>query len=351
MVDYSSVSASVTPPIPRQPIGGTFIVAISLLGLFALVQLIAVILHFVPIVRSQLLEQQRQGANEEPYRPALQSAPTQLEQSSPASTPVAVDQALEARAKAIVDDADKNFRLGDYNSTLNLLREAESMLPANPAIQFRLGLVFESLNDKVQAFESYERSLSFPGLDSEIQRKAEKKMALLAQTMGDARAQTEGNSTGGGMAVRDEVGLQPGAVLGIVESRLSDSRPGEKTLRVAVKSRPGTKIDNQIMRVFAYFYEEDENGEIVTTKANVQNRWFSPPIDWADGEPEILDITYPTPDGKLPGNSSEFGEPGRKFHGYVLGVYYNGELQDARAEPGKLDTMFPLPLYEKHAAE
>lgn len=345
------MSASVTPPIPRQPIGGTFIVTISLLGLFALVQLIAVILHFVPIIRTQLLEQR---AAEEAYRPTPQAAtsPAQHAQAAPANSPAAIDPNLVSRAQVIVEDADKNFRLGDYNASLNLLREAESILPSDPAIQFRLGLVFESLSDKVQAFESYERSLSFPGLEPEIQRRAEQKMALLAQTMGDVRQQADAvESSANAGPVRDEVGLQPGAVLGIVESRLSDSKPGEKTLRVAVKSRPGVKIDNQIMRVFAYFYEEDDNGEIVTTKANVQNRWFSPPIDWAEGEPEILDITYPTPDGKLPGNSTEFGEPGRKFYGYVLGVYYNGELQDSRAEPGKLDTMFPLPLYEKHAAE
>lgn len=348
MIVSRAVSASVTPPIPRQPIGGTFIVAISLLGGFALVQLIAVILHFVPIVRSQLLEQR---AAEEAFRPQpaqVQATATQPGASTPATTPVAIDQNLVSRAAAIVEEADRKFRVGDYNGSLDLLREAESMLPSDPAIQFRLGLVLESIGEKLDAYQSYERSLSFPGLDPEIQRRAEQKMELLAQTMDDVRSQGTTSASG---PVRDEVGLQPGAVLGIVESRLSDSRPGEKTLRVAVKARPSVTIDNQIMRIFAYFYEVDENGDVVTTKAQVKNHWISPPIDWAEGEPEILDIAYPMPDGELPGSSAEFGETGRKFYGYVLGVYYNGELQDSRAEPGKLDTMFPLPLYEKHATE
>jgi hypothetical protein len=33
------------------------------------------------------------------------------------------------------------------------------------------------------------------------------------------------------------------------------------------------------------------------------------------------------------------------FYGYVIGIYYNGELQDSRAVPVKLVRDFPPPLF------
>ncbi len=340
------MSTSVTPPIPRQPIGRTFLVAVILLGLFGLVQLMAVARHYLPLLRTQLVEV-REAPEEAPSEALRTEIP--IAQASP-------EPALIARAAQFVAEADRNYRVGDFESTLRSLQQAEQILPADPAIQFRIGQVYEALDDKTQAFVAFERSIAVPGLPLDIRRQAEQKMALLAQVLGGMSGETASPGVGLGATpdqgspgepVRDAVGLQPGSVLGVVDARLQDSQPGGKTLRIAVKSKPDTAIDPQLMNVHVFFYEQEESGEVVVTEAKSTTQWISPPVDWADSEPELLDVEYPLPDGGLPGNSAEFGAINRKFYGYVVGVYYNGELQDSRAAPGRLDTLFPLPLQLK----
>lgn len=352
------MSTSVTPPLPRQPVGRTFLVAATLLGLFALIQLFAFARHAIPALRAQLLAA-REKAQEESVTP--QPAPAAAE-SAPAAQSIpqpAPDPAFIARAAQIVSQADRNYRVGDYEATLRLLEQAEEILPTDPAIQFRIGQAYEGLNDKTQAFLAYERSTTVPGLPLEIRRQAEQKMALLAQALGGAPEAGPGRisvgteqdtAASGGVAgepIRDAIGLQPGSSLGIVDTRIEDSRPGIKNLRIAIKSRPNAKVDPQMMGVSVYFYEKEDTGEIVVTEGKSQTQWISPPIDWKNGEPEILDVEYPTPDGGQPGNSAEFGAMGRVYYGYMVGVYYNGELQDSRSNPGSLDQKFPLPLIQK----
>jgi len=324
----------------------------SLLGIFALVQIVAVGWRFLPNLRTAVLESAERNEAAEAARADATPGRTGTQTPPPAATP---DPALVARAAQLVGEADRNFRVGDFESALRLLQQAEQILPADPAIQFRIGQAYEALDDKAQAFVAYERSSKVPGLPPEVRRQAEQKMALLGQDLSaPATAPSPGrplNSAtepspgiASGQAVVDDVGLQPGAMLGIVDTRLKDSQQGAKTLRIALKARPGKKIEARSMNVFVYFYEKDENGDVVMTAAKPTTQWISPPIDWADGEPELLDVEYPLPDGGLPGNSTEMGSPGRTFYGYMVGVYYKNELQDARADPGSLDSQFPLPL-------
>jgi hypothetical protein len=60
---------------------------------------------------------------------------------------------------------------------------------------------------------------------------------------------------------------------------------------------------------------------------------MSPPVDWTD--PELVEVRY------IP----ESLDPSVKFSGYVVEVYYNGDLQDYRAEPSRLTKLFPLKYY------
>ncbi|MGA7215851.1 MAG: hypothetical protein WBX20_16735, partial [Terrimicrobiaceae bacterium] len=62
------------PPIPRQPIGTTFVVAISLLGALAIIQLFAVAWHYIPLVRQQV------GTTAERQEAPQQVAPTPSQQ-------------------------------------------------------------------------------------------------------------------------------------------------------------------------------------------------------------------------------------------------------------------------------
>lgn len=103
-----------------------------------------------------------------------------------------------------------------------------------------------------------------------------------------------------------------------------------KVLRVAIKSNSREKVDVPQVKVQVYFYDEDENGEIVPSKAQVTSRWLSPPVDWLEGSPEILEVRY----------LSESADPGLRFAGYVVAVYYKGDRDDCRSEPAALMKKF-----------
>jgi hypothetical protein len=134
--------------------------------------------------------------------------------------------------------------------------------------------------------------------------------------------------------MRDEFGLQPGASLGIIETRLSDAPKGAKNLRISIKARPNQSIDPRKMAVHVFFYERDHAGQVQLTNSEVLTEWISPPVDWSINEPELLNAVY-TPPAK-----SDF-----TYAGYVVGIYYKNDLQDTRADPGSLAVEHPLPLY------
>ncbi len=125
-----------------------------------------------------------------------------------------------------------------------------------------------------------------------------------------------------------------GAVLGIVNARLEGLDEGAKRLQITIKASPREQVDVPQVKVQVYFYD-DQDGEIIPSKAQVTSTWASPPVDWKEGEPELLDVRY------LP----ESADPAVRFAGYVVAVYYKGDLQDYRAEPARLTRLFPLKYF------
>lgn len=123
--------------------------------------------------------------------------------------------------------------------------------------------------------------------------------------------------------------MPPPPMLQILNARLEGNEEGSKKLRVTIKSSLKETIDVPQVKVQVYFYDED-NGEIIPSKSQVTSSWTSPPVDWKNGEPELLEVRY------IP----ETVDPGIKFAGYLIAVYYKGDLQDCRADPPRLKELF-----------
>ena len=128
--------------------------------------------------------------------------------------------------------------------------------------------------------------------------------------------------------------LPGGTALGIVSAKLDGAEGGVRKLLITIKANPKIPIDVPQVKVQVYFYDND-GGEIIPSKAQVTSTWTSPPVDWKDGEPELLEVRY------LPDSAdSEI-----KFAGYVVAIYYKGDLQDYRADPSRLTKQFPLKYF------
>ena len=328
----------------------TFVVAMSVLGFFLVLELAAVIGHFLPKFRQTVVE----SAVAASVQPAASAATLPPSPSQPGTVQPPQQPQHRANEEAVLRmaaDSDRAYRIGDFEAAMKSINEADALLPDDPGILLRRARLFESMAQPAEAVADYERVLSLPGLDPANKSKYEKKLAMLAGAAAPAVRPTPKQApafaeSSGGTELRDDVGLQPGASLGIVDARLREGTPGTKVLRIAIKARPGQTIDTRQMKLHVFFYEKDETGEVLLTESKVVSQWISPPVDWKDNEPELLDVTY-----TLPGSDSSAGTPGRQFVGYIVGIYYNGELQDTRADPGPLVKKFPLPLYLKQEAQ
>lgn len=331
------------PPIPRQPIGTTFAVAIAILGIALAAQMLAVAWFFLPKIRQQFVDSAMVAAAQPAAVPLATPAPEAGSEAEPVGGP---DAATVQRINRLVGEADSAYRVGEFEAALAKLDEADSLLPDDPGILLRRARAFESIQQPGPAAELYTRVLALPNLAPELRAQSSRKLEQLGE-IASKRPQTSPMMDEVGEDVRDNTGLQPGSNLGIVDTRLREGNPGTKILRVAIKSRPGSDIDTSQMKLHVFFYEQDDTGDVQLTESKVVSQWISPPVNWADNEPELLDMTYILPDSELPGSALSNGLPGRSYAGYIVGVYYNDELQDTRAEPGQLAKRFPLPLYLK----
>jgi hypothetical protein len=127
-----------------------------------------------------------------------------------------------------------------------------------------------------------------------------------------------------------DAALNGEAALQIVNATLQDAADGSKKLQVAIKANPNEQIDSAQEKIQVYFYDQDGE-EIVPSKAQVTSRW----LNWKSGEPQLVEVSY------LP----ESVDPGIKFAGYVIAIYYKGDLQDCRSQPSRLQKQFEPKYY------
>ncbi len=123
-----------------------------------------------------------------------------------------------------------------------------------------------------------------------------------------------------------EVALQ------IINVKVQSFEDGSKKLQIGIKVNPQMSIDANQVVIQIYFYDE-ENGEIVPSKAATTQNWLHWQTD--SKEPQLLEVQY-QPDS----TTTDI-----KFVGYVIALYYKGDLQDYRADPLKLKKLFEPKYY------
>lgn len=332
------------PPISSPSTGTTFKVAMGILVCFSILQMIAVVWHFLPLLQRNLVE--RAIASNPTSTPIVAStpAPAATNPAPLATTPTqpaqpTLDREVEQRVLKLVEESDKHFRVGEYDIAASKVADADQLVPNDPGILLRIGRILEKTGKITDAAAIYNRVLGLPNLAQQSRAQTERRLSMLSAPSPASTPTLIANEQGSD--VRDEFGLQPGATLGITDTRLTEEANGSKNLRIAIKSRPDVKIDPRLMNVHVFFYERDQDGNKSLTESKVLTEWLSPPVNWSDKEPELLNATYNPPTSNDPNNLK------LTYEGYVVGIYYNNEIQDTRANPGTLADDNPLPLYLK----
>ncbi len=134
------------------------------------------------------------------------------------------------------------------------------------------------------------------------------------------------------------IGASQNGTLAITETTLSETTdPNAQihfTLKVGVKPRLNTQNDH-IVRLSVSFYDLTRDSRMKATDARVGYNWLTSPRDWTDPTPKFLVATYVRPKNQMPSSD------GRRYGGFIVRVYFDGQLQDERATPPELLTLFP----------
>jgi tetratricopeptide (TPR) repeat protein len=134
------------------------------------------------------------------------------------------------------------------------------------------------------------------------------------------------------------IGLSHNPILAITETALSRTTdPNAEdhfTLKIGIKPRPGTQ-NRHTARINVSFYDLTKDNKMMPTDAQVGYNWLTPSTDWSDTTPKYLVATYVRPKSQV--SSSD----GRRYGGFIVRVYFDGQLQDSRATPPNLLTLFP----------
>jgi len=134
------------------------------------------------------------------------------------------------------------------------------------------------------------------------------------------------------------IGVEGDSVLAITETTLSEIHDANAqshfTLKVGVKPRPGTP-NGHAVKIIVSFYDLTRDNQMKPTDARVGYKWLTPASDWADATAKFLAATYVRPKTQTPSTD------GRRYGGFIVRVYFDGQLQDDRATPPELLTLFP----------
>jgi hypothetical protein len=271
----------------------------------------------------------------EPIAPPSKPVPIPANKlNAPQSPPETRFQELVLQARQLRDR-------GDTGAALTRLREAQALEPQNPEAIVETAMTYEKMSLLDRAGEQWRRVYEMGSAAGAYYLAAESRMKM-SQAQAMAAVQMAQQGAGGKLS-----SIRPDAILGIGEVSRID-RPENSgtrfTLRIPIRSRPDAqRISVADVDLQVFFYDQVNGDSVVQTDADLSHRFASSPVDWSSSDPEILEVEYsrqpPLPATK---NRPEKTEQ-RTFHGYIVRVYFKGELQDARAEPASLADKYPAP--------
>lgn len=270
-------------------------------------------------------------ATSEPIAPPPKPVPVSSAKLNPQAPP-------ETRYQELVLQGKQLRERGDTGAALVKLREAMALETQNPEAIAEMAVTFERMSLMDKASEQWKRIFDMGSEAGPFYVAAESRMKM-SQAQAIAAVQTvQGGESKEGPVSR----LKADAALGvgdIVREERPESGGTRFALRVPLKAKRGEKVGVSDVDIHVLFYDLVDGKTPVQTSADVSYRWASSPIDWSTADPETLEVEYSQQPPLATGPKSEK----REYHGYVVRVYYKGQLQDLRASPETLNAKFPAP--------
>ena len=349
----------------------SFQVGLVLVILFAVAEFFAASFHYISRMR--------------PAQTAVapRVVPAPLPSAAPSAPRVALAVASPSAAltppTSVASEAERLLKQAqaekDTTSRLARLQSASEGDPKNAELLAEIATTYELIQNVGKSSDTWRRVHDIGPSAGPLYELADMKLktgvpAAPGSATGSALDAGKPASALDATSVRSSAeGIPTGSTLGITEVTASETPdPDSETnlmLRIAVKKRPNAVIDHTKVKIQVFFYDTVGDNDIKLTDADVSYEWLTPNHDWADSNSETLAVTYIRPKSKAKSaeadlaaaaaaiNPAKKGKPvkaspppeggSRKYLGYIVRVYYNDQLQDKRAEPTRLITLFPAP--------
>jgi hypothetical protein len=120
-------------------------------------------------------------------------------------------------------------------------------------------------------------------------------------------------------------------LLSITEIGVSESsgRNGQRNVSAKIGVAPRRDARHGEVEIRVAFFDVTPGGEMRPTNARVDYEWLTPRRDWADLAAKYLVATYAQSESPRNGEKLRYG-------GFVVRVYFDGQLQAERSEPRDL---------------
>lgn len=223
----------------------------------------------------------------------------------------------DARVERLVEESRKLHLEGDMMRAMLKLDEAGRIDPAEPAVIYQKGLLFEDMGIFTKAADHYQKIQQL-GIRAGVYYRL------------SARKLTKGMDTW--RARLNEIAIGP--------MKIRSSANGiQSNATITLLARPDKPIDVENVEVQVHFYDKLTSGEIrkALEHSEFTRKWVGSKIDWRDpGNEETLVVDYTIPDAELV-DDHLLGR--RQFYGCVVELLYKGEIIDQRASPSHLNSI------------
>lgn len=359
-------------PITNQPVGKTFSVAISVLGIGAVLQLMLIGWAFVnrartgappPTVMAQVvpsttlehiqvqqpagldvganpLNEPKQSFTTSPANPDAANHPTPVPNRPTFTEPTNRFDELVLQGKQLRER-------GDMSTAITKFREAATIDAKSAVPLTELAITYDKMGMADKAAESWHKiyemgdSAGVAYQAAKAKLEASQAYALRDVTKPAPTAPTAADNTPVDTSAAID-GIKAGTMLGLLQVTEEDLRDDNSAkhflLHIPIKARPKAHVDVKDLVIHVLFYDIVDGQNVVQTSANVQSRWATPPADWTDTDTEELTVEYQLPKPEPRGKHEN-----RKYFGYIVRIYYKQQLQSATAQPERLAQQYPPP--------
>ncbi len=215
-------------------------------------------------------------------------------------------------------------------SAIETLLKAEDIDPRNPTTLKNLAEAYKLTGDQVRSKIYWQRLVDLGPAVGTVYAVAKDQIVLLDGTVGDPLSKTSP--------------MDRKIYISQIEKTPVETVNAEAQFRVrATLQRKDPKMplfDQKKLQPYVIFYQQLPDGSLVPDLNQHKGAFEDTFLFWSGKTSEPFGVTYLMP---LPGTLGPNKVAQGEYYGFVVGIYYDKILQDARSEPSNLLNRIPLP--------